>query len=265
MSSYLIRKLERFGPLSLEDKLALGNVAQRPLRNIAKGADLIQEGDWVSDIRILLSGWALRYKQLRDGRRQVISLLLPADVCDLNVFSPIKMDHSIVAATPLVIAVISRESLLALLADHPSLLRALSYDFQLSMGLLHESIISIGQRTALERVANLFCGLCIRLELIGCLGNLHFHFPLTQSDIAAATGLSVVHVNRTLGELRRMQLISLVGKKLHILDLQGLRSVALFNPAFMHLPSLGDGGDKIVHTAVGLADSTATIQAPLPN
>jgi CRP-like cAMP-binding protein len=266
MSSHLIRKLERFGPLSFEDKQALSAVVQRPLRNIAKGTDLIREGDWANDIRILLSGWALRYKQLRDGRRQVISMALPADVCDLNVFSPIGMDHSIVAATPLVIAVISRESLISLLAEHPSLMRALSYDFQLSIGLLHDSIISIGQRTALERVANLFCGLCIRLELIGCLENLNFHFPLTQSDIAAATGLSVVHVNRTLGELRRMHLISLVSKKLHILDLQGLRSVALFNPAFMPLPPLGDAGDKsggIVHAGIALTDSVATEQVPL--
>jgi CRP-like cAMP-binding protein len=233
---------------------------------VAKGMDIIHEGDWANDVRFILSGWALRYKQLGDGRRQVLSMLLPADVCDLNVFSPIEMDHSIAAATPLAVAVISRESLISLLGKHPSLQRALSYDFQLSMGLLHDSIISIGQRTALERVANLFCGLCIRLEMIGCLGDLSFHLPLTQSDIAAATGLSVVHVNRTLGELRRMQLISLANKTLHILDLKGLKSVALFNSAFMHLPPLGDADEKsgaIAPTDIALAPSAPTEQVRL--
>jgi CRP-like cAMP-binding protein len=254
MSNHLIRKLERCSPLCSDDKEALGAVVQRPLRNIAKGEDLIREGDWADDVRFLLSGWALRCKQLRDGRRQIISTLLPADLCELNVFSPTVMDHSIVAATPLVIAVISRQSMITLLAEHPSLMQALALDIQHSIGLLHESITSMGQRTALERVANFICELCARLELIGCLDSPTIDFPLTQSDIAAATGLSVVHVNRRLGELRQMQLISLVGRKLEILNLEGLRSLAQFNPAFMHLPPPANGvlAAYIVHSSLHL-------------
>jgi len=245
MYSQLIRKLERFCALPSVDKEALLATIRRPLRNVSRGDDIITARQVADDIRILLSGWGFRYKRLSDGRRQILSVVLPADICELNVFSMVEMDHSIMAATPLVLGELPRPDLEALMADRPAIQRALSCDLQLSIGLLHESIVNIGQRNALERTANLFCEICVRLLLIGASESLNFYFPLTQADLAAMTGLSTVHVNRTLQELRRLKLISLSEKHLHVLDLDGLKSLALFDPAFLHLPRhsvLTDGG-----------------------
>ena len=237
MSNQLIRKLERLCALTPLDREALHSVLRRPLLNLPRGAELIREGASADDVRILLSGWAVRSTRLRDGRRQILSLLLPAEVCELNIFAPTAMGHSIVAVTPLVIAVITRDEIDATLTARPALRRAFARDLQLAIELLHEAIVSIGQRNALERVAHLFCELIARLNLIGAAENLNFQLPLTQTDLAALTGLSAVHVNRTLQELRRAELISLVGKELRVLDLNRLKAVALFDSAFLHLPA----------------------------
>ncbi len=244
MYSQLIRKLERFCPLTQADKETLLGAFRRPLRNVARGDEIISQGEIADDVRVLLSGWAFRCKRLRDGRRQILTIVLPADICDLNVFAATEMDHEIVAATPLVLGELPRAGLQAIMTNQPALHRALSSDMQQAIGLLHESIVNIGQRNALERMANLFCELSMRLELIGASDNLSFHFPLTQADLAAATGLSTVHVNRTLQELRRMDLIALSGKDLRVLNLPGLRSLALFDAAFLHLPQSLDVTDQ---------------------
>lgn len=256
MYSQLIRKLERFCPLTQVDKETLLGAIRRPLRNVPRGDEIISQGEIASDVRVLLSGWAFRCKRLRDGRRQILTIILPADICDLNVYAATEMDHEIVAATPLVLGELPRTGLQAILASHPALHHALSCDMQQAIGLLHESVVNIGQRNALERMANLFCELCIRLELIGAADNLGFHFPLTQADLAAATGLSTVHVNRTIQELRRMDLIALAGKDLRVLDLPGLKSLALFDPAFLHLPRRLDTADHEALKNSGRSPST---------
>lgn len=235
MPHQLIRKLEHFVALSPSDKEALVTIVRRPLRNLCKGTDIISEGETAHFIRILLSGWAFRYKKLGDGRRQILSVVLPADICDTNLFADIEIDHSIIAATPLVMVEIPHEEINKMVAEFPALREALVWDLQVSMGLLHESIVNIGQRNALERMANLFCEIYVRQQMIGIVEGSTCHFPLTQADLAAVTGLSTVHVNRTLQEMRRRSLISLVGKSLRILNLPELKSVALFNPAFLHL------------------------------
>lgn len=237
MSHQLIRKFEHFGPLPNNEKDALTSLLRRPLQNVGKGVDIIGEGEKADGVRILLSGWAFRYKKLTDGRRQILSIVLPADICDINLFASFEIDHTICAATPLVIAEIPYDEINQVIEAFPALRLALWWDMQMSRGLLHESIVNIGQRTALERMANLFCEICIRLQMIGAASDdLSFNFPLTQADLAAATGLSTVHVNRTLQDMRQMRLIALSGRSLQILDLPMLKHVALFNPAFLHLP-----------------------------
>ncbi len=245
MYSQLLRKLERFCPLTQTDKETLLGSIRRPLRNVSRGEEIIAQGEVADDVRVLLSGWALRYKRLKDGRRQILSIVLPADICELNVHATTTMDHDIVAATPVVLGELARADVQALMTSNLALHRALSCNMQQSIGLLRESIVNIGQRNALERMANLFCELCVRLDLIGAYGSLSVHLPLTQADLAAATGLSTVHVNRTLQELRRMGLISLSGKDLRVLNVSGLKSLAMFDPAFLHLPGKHDMDDHV--------------------
>jgi CRP-like cAMP-binding protein len=261
MYSQLIRKLERFCPLTQADKDSLLGTIRRPLRNVSRGEQVVAQGEIAHDVRVLLSGWAVRCKQVKDGRRQILSIVLPADVCDLNVHAATEMDHAIVAATPLVLGELPRAGVQDLMVTHPALHRALSCDMQQSIGLLHEAIVNIGQRNALERMANLFCELSVRLELIGANETLSFPLPLTQADLAAATGLSTVHVNRTLQELRRMGLIALSGKDLRVLDLHRLKSLAMFDPAFLHVPESHDNNGPV---GAGSGQSPPTTLSDVP-
>lgn len=236
MSSNLIRKLERFSSLSRADKDALAAMTARPLRNVDKGDVILQEGERPHDICLFLSGWGLRCKCLPGGRRQILSFILPGDLCDLNNFVIQAADHSIVAATPATLGIIAHQHMLGLMQTHPTLFEALCWDQQVSVALLREWITNIGQRTALERMANLLCELFIRLEMAGLTREMRFDLPVTQADLAAAAGLSTVHVNRTLQDLRRMQVVSLSARHLEILDLPRLKAIAHFNSAYLHLP-----------------------------
>lgn len=235
MSSHLARKLERFARLSAADKEALFTLTRRPLRNIPRGQMILREGETSPGMRIFLSGWSYRCKSLEGGRRQIVSFLLPGDVCDLNACVLSYSDHSIVAATQVTVVDIPRQNVEDIAHGHPALFQALCWDEQVSVGLLREWIINIGQRTALERMANLFCELFVRLDMVGLTNERMFSFPVTQADLAAATGLSTVHVNRTLQELRRAELVSLTGRGLHILDFPRLKRLAQFRPNYLHL------------------------------
>src|ERR1700710_1204315 len=99
MTNSVIRKLELFTRLSQEDKALLSRLANARVRSCACREDMIREGHAPRDINMFLSGWACRYKQMEDGRRQIIAFFLPGDVCDMNIFILKEMDHSISAIT----------------------------------------------------------------------------------------------------------------------------------------------------------------------
>ena len=235
MAHYLVRRLEHFTRLSEEDKHALDEAAGQRVRTLRARDDLIHEGDRPEDINLFLDGWACRYKTLEYGRRQVISYFLPGDFCDLNVFILSEMDHSIGAITPIRVAEISREALQEITLNHPRVTQALWWSTLVSEAIQREWTVNIGQRDAVERVAHLLCEIFIRLRMLGLTTGDSCDFPLTQTDLAETLGLSVVHMNRTLQELRTRGLIVLRGKKLTIPDLERLQEAALFNPNYLHL------------------------------
>jgi CRP-like cAMP-binding protein len=123
--------------------------------------------------------------------------------------------------------------------DHPRITQALFWDELVTVAIQREWTLNVGQRTAYERIAHLLCELYLRLRTVGLTDGTSCHFPLTQVDLADATGLTAVHVNRTLQELRRDGLIELQSKTLTIPDLNALRQVALFNDNYLHLDREG--------------------------
>ena len=239
MSNPLIRKLEQFAQLSAEDRSRLERAGAAQVRRYAPGEDIIAEGEAPREVNLVLSGWGCRYKQLEDGRRQIIAFFLPGDLCDLNIFIVRAMDHSVAALTPLTVAQLSREAFEELTAGHPRITQALWWDALVDTAIQREWTVNIGQRNALERVGHLLCELFIRLRATGLATDNGCEFPITQADLAAATGLSVVHVNRTLQELRHAGLIVLHGKHLTIPDLTALMRASLFNPNYLHLDRVG--------------------------
>jgi CRP-like cAMP-binding protein len=238
-SNPLAAKLGRFVRLSAEDKAVLDDLAQTRVRQATRREDIIREGDPPRSLRLFLDGWACRSKILADGRRQIVSFLLPGDLCDLNVFVLREMDHTISTLTPVSYAEVSYDAVNAITSKYPRITQALLWDTLVGSAIAREWVLNIGQRSALERVSHLFCELYIRLRAVNRTRNGQMRMPLPQSDIAEATGLSVVHVNRTLMELRRRELILLRSGELTVPDFRALREVAGFNPNYLHLNGEG--------------------------
>lgn len=235
----LITKLELFVNLSTADKEILLQTTRQKQRQVGAHEDIICEGDAPQTINLILSGWAYRYKQLEDGRRQILAYLLPGDICDLNIFLLKTMDHSIGTITPVGIAEVPRETVQELVEGGHRISQALRWSALVAEAIEREWIVNLGQRTALERVGHLFCELFFRLRAVGHTSGNSCELPLTQAELADTVGLSTVHINRTLQELRAQELIMLQGKTLTILDLERLQTLSLFSPAYLHLDREG--------------------------
>ena len=209
------------------------------VRSFGPRLDIAREGDKPKDVHLILSGWACRYKQLEDGRRQIVSFFLPGDICDLNIFILREMDHSIGTITSVTIADLSRDFFDEISAGYPRIATAFWWESLVNSAVQREWTMSLGQRTASERMAHLLCEIFFRLRLAGLTRGDSCDFPLTQADLADATGLSKVHVNRTLQELRAAELIGLKGKSLRIPNLELLMSAGLFNANYLHMEHEG--------------------------
>ena len=237
--SSLIRKLEHFVRLSQTDRVILDRAASERVRRFGPRVDITREGDRPKDVHLILSGWACRYKQLEDGRRQVVSFFLPGDLCDLNIFILREMDHSIGTITQVSIADLSRDFFDEMSAGHPRIVTAFWWESLVNAAVQREWTMNLGQRTALERMAHLLCEIFFRLRIAGLTREDSCDFPLTQADLADATGLSKVHVNRTLQELRSAGLIVLKGKMLVVPSLERLMNAGLFNANYLHMDREG--------------------------
>jgi CRP-like cAMP-binding protein len=182
----------------------------------------------------MLSGFACRLKTLPDGRRQITGLFVPGDFCDLHVIPVQRMGHALATLSPAVIGVLSNEAVRSTMEDHPNIARALWLSALVQEAVTREWLVSLGRRTAFERVAHLICEVYARLAAAGLARHGYCDWPLTQTDLADGLGLSAVHVNRTLQEMRREGLIRLQGRSLHLPDLDRLARAALFDPGYLH-------------------------------
>ena len=231
----LALRLQAYTKFSKDDLAAIERVSRRGIREIGARRDLIREGDPPRVVNLILDGWACRYKTLPDGRRQIVSLFVPGDLCDLNIYILKEMDHNIGAISALRVAEIGRDDFERLMVEHPRIMQALFWDELVTVAIQREWTLNVGQRTAYERISHLLCEMFLRLKVVGLADGTRCHFPMTQVDIADATGLTPVHVNRTLQELRRDRLIELQSRTLTIPDFDALKAAAMFNDNYLHL------------------------------
>lgn len=238
LGSALALRLEAFTRLSNDDRAALARVSH-VTREVPPRRDVVREGEKPRDVHLVVQGLACRYKTLPDGRRQIVGFFVPGDFCDLNVYVLQEMDHSIAAITRVRVADIDRDAMDALTAERPRITQALWWHELVNASMQREWILNIGQRTAYERLAHLLVEMFLRLRAVGLTQGQCCDFPVTQTDLADATGLTSVHVNRTLQELRRDGLIELAHKRLRIPDLQRLMDASMFNANYLHLEHEG--------------------------
>lgn len=238
MDNALIRRLEEYTPLTDADRDELARLCTQSTHAIQAKHDLISEGDAPRSIYVILDGWACHYRTLENGRRQIVDFAIPGDLCDLNLFILDRMDHSIGAITRLKVAEVGREEFLRVVTHCPNITTALWWVELVSKSIHREWIVNVGQRSASERIAHLFCEMFLRLESVGLTHGFSCDLPLTQNDIADTTGLTSVHVNRTIRRLRDQGLIVLERQKLTIPNMLALQSAGLFNPHYLHIKRL---------------------------
>jgi CRP-like cAMP-binding protein len=235
----LTLRLEAFAKLSQDDRVALQTISSSSVREVSPRRDLVREGDVPRFVHLILEGWGCRYKTLPDGRRQIVSIFIPGDFCDLNVYILKQMDHNIGAITRMSVANITRDQMDAVTQAHPRVMQALWWHELVGVAVQREWTLNVGERTAYERIGHLLLELFFRLRTVGLTEGNSFHCPLTQTDIAESTGLTPVHVNRTLQALRADGLIELERRQATLLDLSRLMDVTMFNPAYLHLDREG--------------------------
>jgi CRP-like cAMP-binding protein len=228
----LVRKLEHFTRLSDAEKHVL-QTAPMHFRQVGARSDIVSEGDRPAELRLISEGFACRYKLLGDGRRQITAFLIPGDICDLRAFMLHRMDHSVAALRRCEIAHISHQRLFDALEKHPRIGFALWRDTMVEAAIYRQWLTNVGRRSAYQRIAHLLCELSTRLQTIGMTNGSSCELPLTQTDIGDAMGLSTVHVNRILQELRADELITFRTNLLVVHDWSRLKTAAEFDSSYL--------------------------------
>jgi CRP-like cAMP-binding protein len=234
MANSLLQALELRDTLTAEERQAVLCAASSEI-DFQAGQDIVKEGVRPKACSLVVGGLAARYIVLAGGGRQFTALHVPGDFVDLQSLLLKKVDHAVMALAPTRIARVEHAALRQITVDFPHLARLL-WLMTLVDGAIHrEWILSMGRRHAPARLAHLICELFMRLQAVGKADGLRFSLPLTQAQTGDVLGISAVHLNRTLQELRREGLISWQGQAVAIKDWQRLQALAEFDPAYLSL------------------------------
>jgi CRP-like cAMP-binding protein len=202
-------------------------------RIVERDGFIIREGEQPATCSLLLAGSAFRQKVVRNGARQIVSFHFPGDFLDLQSCLLEVNDHAVQALGSCELAVVAKGALVALLERRPNLAKAIWFDTLVEGAIFREWVVNVGRRNARARIAHLLCELAVRLK--AATGReTAFPLPLTQEQIADATGMTSVHTNRTIQGLRREGVISFSGGQLVVHDWNALRTIGDFNELYLH-------------------------------
>jgi len=227
------RKLGRLGTLTPADEALL---AALPItvREAAAGQYLVREGAPTTECCILVSGYACRHKVAANGGRQIVSFHLPGDILDLqHLLLPIA-DHNVQTLTESLVAWIPKPALKRVADESAAIADALWRDSLIDASIFREWVLNVGRRDARSRTAHMLCEFAARREAAGLGSPEEFELPMTQEQIADATGLTAVHVNRMLRALEIEGAITRERRRIRIVDWDRMRWIADFDPVYLH-------------------------------
>lgn len=230
----LFRKIMLRDHLGRDEQKAIVAAADQRLV-FAPGQDLVSEGSKPHHSMLVVQGFTCRYRMLSDGERQLTSIHLPGDFVDLHSFLLKEMDHSLGALTAATIITFPHERLVKVTERYPHLTRLLWLLTLLDGAIHREWLVGMGRLTATQRTAHLFCETYTRLKALGQASDHRFNFPIMQAHLAQAVGISTVHINRVLQELRQRELIVWDGGQAEIRDWSALAALAEFDDLYLHL------------------------------
>jgi CRP-like cAMP-binding protein len=231
--SVLAKKLSTFLRLSKDELKCLADLQRNPL-NVRRGQQLTREGQTGHKAFVLQDGWACSFKTLPDGGRQIISFPIAGDIVGLRSVLLRTADHSFSALTDAVVNAVDGKHVMRCVTEYPRLGAALLWAASRDEAMVVEHLVNIGRRSALERTAHFFMELAERLSLVGLATEAEFRCPLSQFVLADALGLTSIHVNRTLRQLRERKLLTVRRGVVTIHDLAGLRELAGFQGGYLN-------------------------------
>jgi CRP-like cAMP-binding protein len=232
--SKLIARLRALDALTDADIASIERLPIR-LQNFGAGHDIVREGDVVQQCCAVADGYLFRHKVGPEGVRQIVSWHIPGDVPDLYSLHLNPMDHNITTLGPAIVGFIPHEPLKEMLQRSPALTHVFWRETLVDAAAFRELVVSLGKRDALARIAHMICELLTRLQAVGLGLDMSYQFPASQVDVADATGMTPVHANRMIQQLRARGLIEWEGPRIRILDLAQLKVLAEFDEGYLHL------------------------------
>ncbi|HEX8642940.1 MAG TPA: Crp/Fnr family transcriptional regulator [Allosphingosinicella sp.] len=230
----MVRKLQLWKELDRQEEEAV-LALPHTIRTVEPGRYIVREGEAVDHSCLLLSGFAYRQKVTGEGGRSISAIHMRGDVVDLQNSLLGVADHSVQALTQAEIASIPREAILEIAFRFPAVGMAMWYDTLVDASIFREWILNVARRDSSTRIAHLLCEFGVRLESLGLGDRLSYELPMTQEQLADATGLTPVHVNRTLMELEARGLITRTVRYVAVADWTSLQRAGDFSDAYLHL------------------------------
>lgn len=227
-------RLARYGPPDAEERAALLAVLT-PERRFAAGTEVIRQFSQPTESTLLLSGMMGRRVTLRGGAQQITALQVPGDFVDLHGFLLARMDHSVIAMSDCTTRSAPRAALKGVTDRYPRLARALWYLTIVDASIHRHWLTVLGCRDGIGRAAHILCELYVRLADVGLAADGKFGLSLTQAELGDVLGLSAVHVNRVVQELRSRNLVAWDRRQVEILDWGRLSTLAEFEPTYLQL------------------------------
>ena len=212
----LIRKLESIATLAPEENTLRCFACLYGRKIVQQREDIVREGDQPTECCLPVEGYLCSYYVTAEGRRQILQFHIPGDIPDLQGLHLAVMDHSLAALVPSKLG-------LSLTRDYPRLGDLFWRETLIYAAIFRQWMVGIGRKTAHSRMAHLICELLVRLRAVELVEDHAYRLPITQTELGDALGLSAVHVNRVLQDLRGEELITLCGGFLHVLDWDGLK------------------------------------------
>ena len=229
-----LKKLRLRTEISVEEERVIRSFVAET-RRVAADEFVVRAGEELDSSLLLVDGWMIRSKDLPSGDRQVMELHIAGDFADLHGFTLKRLDHDVISVSDCTLAVVPHDRLMEMSERYPRLARIYWRSTNIDSAITRETALSLAQRSAISRMAHLFCELHVRLGIVDRTEGNRFDFPLTQRELSECLGLTVVHVNRTLQELLRKGLVEAGNRQVTILDKLALEALAEFDPSYLYL------------------------------
>ena len=231
----LVHKLAYRAELNAEDRAAI-LALPFTLKTMERGQYIVRERELATQSCVMLSGYSIRSKVVATGDRQIVAIHMKGECVDLQNSLLKVADHSVQMLTPGKVALIPRDEIIRLTLERPRVGHAMWVDTLVDGSIFREWIANVGRRDARTRVAHLLCEFAVRLKSAGLGDETGYELPMNQEQLADATGLTSVHINRTLKALDRDGLIDRANPRaIRIGDWRKLADVGDFDSNYLHM------------------------------